>query len=400
MLATVIVDQANPPGTFPTISAGVAAANPGDTVVVHKGIYHESVVVDKKLNIRGARFGKDARNHTLFSATTDSILDGSGLATPGFLVQASDVRIDGFVVENFQGAGAAPFGTGSGIFLSPLFSGYQVRNNVVINNSIGVYFGSKGNHKSELHGNLFLSNNNDGGASAAAGNAIYSDQGLVNAEVESNKFVNNLNSGFTIGLPTPPVVNTNIEVERNESVNDLNGFTNWSGVKNSEISNNKITVSGGAVATGSAIFFGGANNNILVTTNKISGAGLNSGTAGVRINNIFGPGFGNNALNILSNNIDHRTYGIRSTDTNPGAAMIIKNKVRAAEIAGIIFEAGTIGNVIRKNDVSGSGVFDYEDDTTGGTGTGITDNFYNNNKGFSENTPDLATPTGHDPDFT
>ena len=43
---------------------------------------------------------------------------------------------------------------------------------------------------------------------------------------------------------------------------------------------------------------------------------------------------------------------------------------------------------------------DYEDDSNGGTGSGITDNFYNNNKGFSENTPDLATPNGKDPDFT
>src|SRR5439155_16284023 len=158
--STITVDQANPPGTFPTISAGVAAASPGDIVVVHKGIYHESVVVDKKLDIRGARFGKDARNHTTFSASTDSILDGSGLATPGFLVMASDVRIDGFVVENFAGAPVAPpFGSGAGIFLSPLFSGYQIRNDVLINNTIGVYFASKGNHKSELHANLFKSNN-------------------------------------------------------------------------------------------------------------------------------------------------------------------------------------------------------------------------------------------------
>lgn len=44
-----LVDQGGTPGSYPTISAAVAAANPGDTIKVLSGIYPESVVIPKKL---------------------------------------------------------------------------------------------------------------------------------------------------------------------------------------------------------------------------------------------------------------------------------------------------------------------------------------------------------------
>lgn len=46
---TRIVDQGGTPGSYPTISSAVSAANAGDTILVLSGIYSESVVISKKL---------------------------------------------------------------------------------------------------------------------------------------------------------------------------------------------------------------------------------------------------------------------------------------------------------------------------------------------------------------
>jgi len=46
-----LVDQGGTPGSYPTISLAVAAANNGDTIKVLSGIYPESVVIPKRLYI-------------------------------------------------------------------------------------------------------------------------------------------------------------------------------------------------------------------------------------------------------------------------------------------------------------------------------------------------------------
>lgn len=46
-----LVDQGGTPGSYPTISTAVTAANSGDTIKVLSGIYPESVVIPKKLLI-------------------------------------------------------------------------------------------------------------------------------------------------------------------------------------------------------------------------------------------------------------------------------------------------------------------------------------------------------------
>jgi hypothetical protein len=52
--ATWIVDSNNGPGTnFTTISAAIAAAQPGDTIIVRAGVYGENVVVNKGVTIVG-----------------------------------------------------------------------------------------------------------------------------------------------------------------------------------------------------------------------------------------------------------------------------------------------------------------------------------------------------------
>src|SRR5210317_440913 len=43
----------NVPGEYPTIQTAVDAANPGDEIIVQKGIYKENIIIDKYINLIG-----------------------------------------------------------------------------------------------------------------------------------------------------------------------------------------------------------------------------------------------------------------------------------------------------------------------------------------------------------
>ncbi|MFC1871065.1 right-handed parallel beta-helix repeat-containing protein [Chloroflexota bacterium] len=72
--------------TYATITAAVAAATDGDTILVYDGPYIENVIVDKSVSL---------------VSNPGVILDGSGLGGNGFLIQAPDITIDGFEIKNF-----------------------------------------------------------------------------------------------------------------------------------------------------------------------------------------------------------------------------------------------------------------------------------------------------------
>ena len=62
-LATAVTAQARPlsvPHGFPTIQAAIDAARPGDTINVAPGTYTEALVIDKRVDIRGAGVGATA----------------------------------------------------------------------------------------------------------------------------------------------------------------------------------------------------------------------------------------------------------------------------------------------------------------------------------------------------
>src|SRR5438445_2218353 len=60
---------------YPTISAAVAAASPGDTIKVCPGFYNEQVNVNKNnLTLLGAQAGTDARTR-VFVAANEAIIN-------------------------------------------------------------------------------------------------------------------------------------------------------------------------------------------------------------------------------------------------------------------------------------------------------------------------------------
>jgi hypothetical protein len=79
------------PGDYLTISAAIAAANAGDTILVDPGTYNEEVVINKAVEVIGSGAGS-------------TFIDGTGVAldSPGLvkITAAGDVTFSGFTVRN------------------------------------------------------------------------------------------------------------------------------------------------------------------------------------------------------------------------------------------------------------------------------------------------------------
>jgi nitrous oxidase accessory protein len=79
------VVEVSPSGQHRTVAAGIAAARPGDTVVVRAGVYREpTITVDKRVVIEG---------------DTGSVIDGEGKRAL-VLVTADDVTVRGLTLRN------------------------------------------------------------------------------------------------------------------------------------------------------------------------------------------------------------------------------------------------------------------------------------------------------------
>src|SRR5437588_2360535 len=208
-----------PNAQFTSISAAVIAASPGALIRVCPGTYHESVVVDKALTIQARRqrgTATECKAPVAGDATQEAILKytaalNGGNPSEGFDVESSNVTIEGFKVEPESSLAA----NGVGIFTDQLFAGFDIRHNVVQNNSIGIYPNSDGSAPSYVRENCSRNNNLQG---AAGGNGVYSDRGLSNAQITNNYFTGDQNGAIVIDtfLTAPH----DIAITHNESVND------------------------------------------------------------------------------------------------------------------------------------------------------------------------------------
>lgn len=98
--STLCVNPKGNSGCQSTISAAVAAANPGDTIIVASGIYREDVVISKSLSLVARLNAKPTIDAT--GMPNGIFVDGTGSA-PG--IGVANVLISGFRVENanFEG---------------------------------------------------------------------------------------------------------------------------------------------------------------------------------------------------------------------------------------------------------------------------------------------------------
>ena len=275
---TILVDD---PGQ---IQDGVDfAATTGATVNVAAGTFNETVTVGKSLTLQGAQVNVDARSRGFVPANETIVSNVNG----AFSLQADNITLNGFTIQ-----GQTAVGLGAGIATSAAASGYQIRNNIIQDNTIGINLLSDGDNQTIVDQNWILDNNNAG---PAGGTGIYSDAGLSNTFIQNNRFSGD-NFNLAINLIGSTGVATDITVANNAFQNGNN--MQLLNVDNSTILGNQFSgVKLDPNNEGNAIFLGGGNDNVTIEGNSFT----NRAWGVLRSVNI---GFGlNTNISILENQI-------------------------------------------------------------------------------------------------
>ncbi len=373
---TLVVDDDKvqcPDAQFTSINAAVLAAPPGAHIRVCPGIYHESVLITKPLTLQAARREGEAtecKGPNVDDPTEEAIVKynttlNGGNPAEGFDVEASHVKIEGFKVE----PDVIVAQNGVGIFTSRAFSGYDIRHNVVQNNSIGIYVNSNGSSPTNVSENCSRNNNLNG---AAGGNGVYSDQGLSNAQITENYFTGDQNGAIIIDtfLTAPH----DIAITHNESVNDgaIGTFaSNGPPAYNLDVEHNKVV---GSVGSG------------IVTTNVINSEYDYNDVDNGTFNGISLHATSNSS--VKSNRADgFQLAGIRIADSSNNNT-VANNRAEDNKQAGLAATAGSSGNMIQQNRMTRNNPDCYDD--TVGPGTAGTANYWIKDFGRTENRPGLC----------
>jgi hypothetical protein len=288
----------------------------GDTISVTAGVFNETVNVNKTLTLLGAQSNVDGR-------TRCDMTDGESIVTGvggGFALNAPNVVLRGFVITSATGL---PYG--AGVHLNSAYSGYEVRNNVLRENTIGLYPGSNGAAQTVIVNNCFTDNNETG---ASSGNGIYGDSAFSNASIEANTFVSNTNCSMNlIGFSQPM---TNVSIAGN---NISDASICLANVDNSQVLSNVITGS-----SYHGVQLGGGVDGMLIAQNTITNAGTDGGGwAGVRMGDFYSYGVNSN-ITVLTNTINaNDAYGVRiSAGGISGSIRINNNSIVGNVISGVV----------------------------------------------------------------
>ena len=115
------------PDDYPTIQTAINAANPGDTIFVHAGLYYEHVIISKSISL----IGEDKHS---------TIIDGN-LTGHVINVTASNVKITGFSIQR-----SYQYTPGYGICISQYGTDNTVTDNIMINNERGILLDHSSNN--------------------------------------------------------------------------------------------------------------------------------------------------------------------------------------------------------------------------------------------------------------
>ncbi len=143
--------------SYPYIQSAIDNAMAGDNILVLGGVYHENVIIDKKLTLigasaevdagfRGSAITLDADNITLQGFTVKN--SGTDLADAGIAINSNGNVINRNIAENNT----------NGIFVSSKWN--TIKDNIVSSNENGIYLFFS--NKNELSGNDAISNRNAG----------------------------------------------------------------------------------------------------------------------------------------------------------------------------------------------------------------------------------------------
>jgi hypothetical protein len=159
----------NVPGEYPTIQTAIDAANPGDDIIVQKGIYKENIIIDKYINLIGIGWPE------IDGGSREGNVNAVSFA---YLGERAG-KIEGFIVT---GGGLGP--RGHGIYIwdsSPEITNNKVTGNR--HNSIGVHGKAAQTGKTRIHNNLIYDNG------VGIGNGLGSNAHIYNNQIYNNHIV-------------------------------------------------------------------------------------------------------------------------------------------------------------------------------------------------------------------
>jgi len=384
---------------FASIQEAVNASSDGDLVLVCPGTYVETVRVEKKLTIKGAKAGQDARWR---DQSHESVITGEGNGATGGLVQLlrDDITWDGFLIENNL--------LGPGMFTSEEFSGYRIRNTIFFENGIGLNLASDGERVVEVLNNRFTRNNEFATPDIeqpGAGSGIYSDRGAACVLIADNLFEFHNGGGILFadsvdadGNPLEPRLQRQVRIEGNKSIDDLS-FATFYASADVQVVHNTVRNDAWRPTEGSAIFVGARNRNILVKANHIKLANGN----GIDVRDSGAPPDGSEAapenIDVLKNKVIRaKLHGIDIAATGTeqyevrGNLAVRNGKVGihvgAPTEVGVPSTGPTAADLTRNTSLDNV-VLDCQDQTTG-AGTAGTANLWEDNVGR----PDFDDPDG------
>lgn len=297
-----------------TAARAVDIAEAGDIVQFEAGDFSISppdqsgLQITKTLDLRGAQYGVDARGR---SGPETVLTYTAPVATIGVIyvrIGAAGTSVRGFTIRQGFGDPSGVPGAGLHIEMGGADGGYTIAENIITDNTSGMFFGSSGAATS-ISRNVFSSNQRTPQV-PAAGNGIYAER-ASNVAITDNEFTNNLQTGVIEGgVGSQPGGGQNLTVARNRSVSE--DALTFSGITDLQVSANTF-VGGGLRAITLA---GDGLTNATVVHNTIVGKTGALANA-IRLTNFRGEQ--NRAVTIRENTVT----GTDSTDATNGNAIWI-----------------------------------------------------------------------------
>ena len=266
---TVFVDDDGmqcPNADKTTIQEAVDAAGAGAMVRVCPGLYDETVVVNKPLTIHGQIGAVDeidcfAPTLGTLSADEHAIVDPPGATEVGFVLNADDVQLRGFIIE----------GGSIGITTSDEFSGYRIDHNLVrhqrqyqlapgrLYGGYAIDLGTGGETQTRVDHNCFR-DNAAFAPSAANGWGLATEFGdVIDARIDHNS-----SYGLITAIELARGRHRDVTIDHNESVRDLTGIGLWMSEGTS-----RIFANSSRLGRTRAIIVGGSNEGLEITHNVI-----------------------------------------------------------------------------------------------------------------------------------